>query len=67
MTVSSNNYKNANMVLDAFEQVYPDCASSSSGALEVQIVDKSQATEKPVNAYSLIKYLFLGLLPALTV
>lgn len=65
VTVSSNNYKNANMVLDAFEQVYPDWASSSSGALEVQIVDKSQATEKPVNAYSLIKYLFLGLLAGL--
>lgn len=65
VTVNSNNYKNANMILDAFEQVYQDWASSSSGALELQVVDKSQAAEKPVNAYSLVKNLLFGLLVGL--
>lgn len=62
ITVNTNNYKNANLILDAFEQIYPDWADRSSGALKLQVVDKSQATEEPVNSYSLVKNLIMGIL-----
>lgn len=61
ISVSSNNYKNANTVLNALETVYPVWASKSNGTVELQTVDKSEAADTPTNPYSLVKSLIMGL------
>lgn len=53
ISVSSNNYKNANTVLKLLEEVYPDWASKISGTVELQIVDQTKSQAVPVNPYSL--------------
>lgn len=60
ISVSSNNYKNANTILNALETVYPVWASKSNGTVELQTVDKSEAADTPTNLYSLIRSLAIG-------
>lgn len=60
VSVNSNNYKNANMILDSFERIYPSWADKSNGSVELEIVDKSEASAQPTNPYSLLKYVFYG-------
>lgn len=61
ISISSNNYKNANIVLHAMETVYPVWASKSNGTVELQVVDKSEASATPANPYSIIKSMLSGL------
>lgn len=67
VSVASNNYKNANIVLDEMEKLYPVWASKSNGTLELQTVDKSEASETPVNPYSLVKSILTGLVLGLAI
>ena len=67
ITVTSNNYKNANIIMEAMETVYPVWASKTNGTLELQIVDKSEASATPVNTYSLMKSILMGLAAGLVI
>ena len=67
ISVSSNDYKNANSVLKALEEVYPIWASKSNGTVELQTVDKSEAKDLPVNPYSLPKSLGMGVIAGLAI
>lgn len=58
--VNSNNYKNANIILDSFERIYPSWADKSNGSVELEIVDKSEAADQPTNPYSLVKFIIYG-------
>lgn len=60
IAISSNNYKNANIVLQAMETVYPIWASKSNGTVELQVVDKSEASDTPANPYSIIRSICIG-------
>ena len=62
ITVTSNNYKNANIVMEAVERTYPTWAAKSAGTVELQTVDRSEATKMPMNPYSLIKSILIGLI-----
>ena len=61
VTVTANNYNNANMVMELFEKMYPEWVASSNGTMELQIVDQAPASDTPVNAYSAVKQLFEGI------
>lgn len=61
IVVSTNNYKNANIIMEALEKVYPLWASKANGTLSFHIVDRSEATEEPVNPYSLVESVLLGI------
>ena len=61
ISVTSNNYNNANIVLDSLENIYPSWASKSNGTVELQVVDKSKAPISPENPYSLARSVINGI------
>lgn len=54
VTVSSNDFRNVDPVLEAFQQVYPRWADKSNGSVELETVDRVQASQIPDNPYSMI-------------
>lgn len=62
VTVTANNYNNANMLLDLLENMYPEWVAGSNGTIELQVVDRALAGENPVNGYSAMKQLVEGVL-----
>ena len=62
VTVTANNYNNANMLLDLLENMYPEWVAGSNGTMELQVVDRALAGENPVNGYSAMKQLVEGVL-----
>lgn len=65
--VSTNNYKNTNILLENFKKIYPGWASDSVGTVELQIADESQAGTTPSNPYSLPKSAGMGAVAGLAV
>lgn len=51
--IHANNYENANLLLENLKEIYPRWASETTGALELQLVDESQAGKTPSNPYQL--------------
>lgn len=62
VTVSSNDFRNVDPVLEAFQQVYPRWADKSNGSVELETVDRVQASQIPDNPYSMIDCAVKGLL-----
>lgn len=65
VTVSSNDFRNVDPVLEAFQQVYPRWADKSNGSVELETVDRVQASQIPDNPYSMIDCAVKGLLVGL--
>lgn len=65
VTVSSNDFRNVDPVLEAFQQVYPLWADKSNGSVELETVDRVQASQIPDNPYSMIDCAVKGLLVGL--
>ena len=65
VTVSSNDFRNVDPVLEAFQQVYPGWADKSNGSVELETVDRVQASQTPDNPYSMIDCAVKGLLVGL--
>lgn len=65
VTVSSNDFRNVDPVLEAFQQVYPGWADKSNGSVELETVDRVQASQIPDNPYSMIDCAVKGLLVGL--
>lgn len=65
--LSTNNYKNTNILLENFKKIYPGWASDSAGTVELQIADESQAGKIPSNPYSLPKSAGKGAVAGLAV
>ncbi|WP_418417800.1 polysaccharide biosynthesis tyrosine autokinase [Blautia sp.] len=65
VTVSSNEFRNVDPVLEAFQQVYPRWADKSNGSVELETVDRVQASQIPDNPYSMIDCAVKGLLVGL--
>lgn len=59
--VNSNNYNTANVILNSLEKVYPGWASKSNGTVELELVDRSEASEVPTNPYSLSEFVLKGI------
>lgn len=59
--VTANNYINANIIAELLEEFYPDWASRASGTVGLQIVDKTEASDKPGNGYYPFKYIIKGI------
>ncbi|MCD7818386.1 MAG: hypothetical protein LUH07_04980, partial [Lachnospiraceae bacterium] len=55
VTVTANNYKNANLILDCFMEVYPAWASRSTGTVDLQEVDISYSYGTATNSYSVTR------------
>lgn len=60
--LKTNNYKNTNLLMENFKEVYPKWASEITGTVELQIADESLAGKNPSNLYSLPKSAAIGLL-----
>ena len=60
--LKTNNYKNTNLLIENFKDVYPKWASEITGTVELQIADESLAGKNPSNPYSLPKSAAMGLL-----
>lgn len=60
--VYADDYRKANQLLDAFETVYPSWASKSNGTVELQVMDRTRATETPINSFSGVKSVIKGML-----
>lgn len=65
VTVSSNDFRNVDPVLEAFQQVYPRWADKSNGSVELETVDRVQAFQIPDNPYSMIDCAVKGMLVGL--
>lgn len=65
VTVSSNDFRDVDPVLEAFQQVYPRWADKSNGSVELETVDRVQASQIPDNPYSMIDCAVKGLLVGL--
>lgn len=65
VTVSSNDFRNVDPVLEAFQQVYPRWADKSNGSVELETVDRVQASQIPDNPYSMVDCAVKGLLVGL--
>lgn len=65
VTVSSNDFRNVDPVLESFQQVYPGWADKSNGSVELETVDRVQASQIPDNPYSMIDCAVKGLLVGL--
>ena len=53
VTISTNDYESVNPLLEAFQKVYPKWVSKTTGTVELQIVDKTASSGRPVNVNSL--------------
>ena len=62
ITVSANNYLNADTIADLLEVIYPEWASRSSGTVEMQVVDRVESGGVPVNSYSLVDSIVKGII-----
>lgn len=60
--LKTNNYKNTNLLMENFKEVFPKWASEITGTVELQIADESLAGKTPSNPYSLPKSAAMGLL-----
>ncbi|MCI6997570.1 MAG: CpsD/CapB family tyrosine-protein kinase [Eubacterium sp.] len=60
VAITANNYKNANILMEAFEKFYPEWVAKSNGAIELQMIDKSAANETPDNYYSILISILKG-------
>lgn len=60
--LKTNNYKNTNLLMENFKEIYPKWASEITGIVELQIADESLAGKNPSNPYSLPKSAAMGLL-----
>lgn len=60
--IKTNNYKNTNLLMENFKEIYPKWASEITGTVELQIADESLAGKNPSNPYSLPKSAAVGFL-----
>ena len=54
LKVFADDYKKANQLLEAIEIVYPAWASKLNGTVELQIMDRTRATDVPQNSFSFV-------------
>ena len=67
VTISTNDYESVNPLLEAFQKVYPKWVSKTTGTVELQIVDKTASSGRPVNVNSLAAIFAKGFLAGLVV
>ena len=60
ITITANNYVNANVIAGLLEEFYPEWASKTSGTVGLQVVDKTEASDQPDNGYYPFKYIIKG-------
>lgn len=65
VTVNSRLYKYTDELLEAFQKIYPSWADRSNGSVDLEIVDRVQASKDPANEYSMIKFVAEGILVGL--
>lgn len=65
--IRADSQKISNVVLEAFKTVYPEWAATSTGRLELQIVDESKAGDTPINPFGMRKMLLTSLLMGMVV
>ncbi|WP_394922851.1 tyrosine-protein kinase family protein [uncultured Robinsoniella sp.] len=58
---TSHNYTSTNLMMRAFQDIYPTYASKNVGNVELSVIDYSDASQKEMNPYSLMKYIFAGI------
>ncbi|WP_395027940.1 hypothetical protein, partial [Robinsoniella sp.] len=62
VTITSGDYHQANGMMDAFQEAYPEYASKNVGTVELSVIDYTAASEKAVNPYPQIKYILMGII-----
>lgn len=65
ITVNSRLYEYTDELLEAFRKIYPSWADKSNGSVDLEIVDKVQASKDPANEYSIFKFIAEGVLAGL--
>ena len=65
ITVNAKSYEYVDEILEAFEKIYPSWADRSNGSVDLEVVDRVQASAEPGNGYSLIDFAVKGILVGL--
>lgn len=65
ITVNSKSYEYVDELLEAFQKIYPSWADKSNGTVDLEVVDRVQASTEPGNTYSLIDFALKGILVGL--
>lgn len=63
--VNSKSYEYVDELLEAFQKIYPSWADQSNGSVNLEVVDRVQASVEPGNAYSLVDFVVKGILVGL--
>lgn len=62
VAITAGDDNQANEMMAAFQEAYPEYASKNVGTVELSVIDYTQASEKPVNPYPRIKYILMGMI-----
>lgn len=65
ITVNAKSYEYVDEILEAFQKIYPSWADRSNGSVDLEVVDRVQASAEPGNSYSLIDFAVKGILVGL--
>ena len=61
VTITAGDYNQANEMMAAIQEAYPEYASKNVGTVELSVIDYTQASENAVNPYPRIKYILMGI------